>query len=94
MTEEEAINIVCEEFKQFILEKNRSYGYSIFHPTHAFSKANAIDLINVRMDDKLGRLMKGHEYGTEDTEKDLLGYLILKRAVKLYMKSNAKVNND
>jgi hypothetical protein len=42
-----------------------------------------VEQINVRLDDKLSRLMRGHAAG-EDVEWDLMGYLVLKRvALKL-----------
>lgn len=39
-------------------------------------------MINIRMDDKLSRIARGDGSGNEDAELDLLGYLILKRAIK------------
>ena len=42
-----------------------------------FSQATAKDQLLARIDDKLSRIKKGHEYGSDDTLKDLVGYLIL-----------------
>lgn len=42
----------------------------------------AVEQINVRIDDKLSRLARGNEYPGDDTELDLIGYLILKRVVQ------------
>lgn len=76
---------ICEEIKTFLIEKNEAYGNSVPDPIRIFSKADALEQINVRIDDKLSRIMRGKEYGQEDTELDLIGYLILKRAVKRNM---------
>lgn len=67
----------CDEIKQFLLDKNKSYGNSALEPINIFSKNKAIEQIAVRIDDKLNRLKKGSEYPGDDTVKDLTGYLIL-----------------
>lgn len=77
----EAIGKTCDELKALLLEKNQAYGNSAAEPMRIFSKADPIEQINVRIDDKLSRLAYGQEYNNEDTELDLLGYLILKRAI-------------
>ena len=76
------ITEVCEEIKEMLLEKNRCYGDSALNPLRIFSNANVIEQLNVRIDDKLSRIQRGSEYKDDDTELDLIGYLILKR-VKL-----------
>ena len=75
------IDLVCDELKQFLKDKNQAYGNSAAQPVRIFSRADPVEQINVRMDDKLSRLMRGSEYPGDDTELDLLGYLILKRAI-------------
>lgn len=79
---QKAIVAACDEVKDILLEKNRAYGNSASDPVRIFSKADPLEQINVRIDDKLSRLMRGHEYAGDDTELDLIGYLILKRAIK------------
>ena len=74
----DAITLVCDELKDFLLEKNESYGNSALDPIRLFSKADPIEQINVRLDDKLSRILRGNDYG-EDVEWDINGYLILKR---------------
>lgn len=69
---------VIYEIESNLLAKNAAYGDSAFNPVRVFSKADPLEQINVRLDDKLSRLMRGDDAG-EDTEADLLGYLILKR---------------
>lgn len=79
---EKEIKETCEEIKDLLLEKNKAYGNSAADPVRIFSKVDAIEQINVRIDDKLSRLARGKEYHGDDTELDLIGYLILKRAIK------------
>lgn len=69
----------CREIEEMLLEKNKSYGNSALEPIRIFSKATTMEQINVRIDDKLSRIAKGNNYDNEDTELDLIGYLILKR---------------
>lgn len=76
------ISKICFEVEAMLLEKNRAYGNSVAEPLRIFSKATALEAINVRIDDKLSRIARGHEFGQEDTELDLIGYLVLKRAMK------------
>jgi len=65
-----------------LIEKNKSYGNAAFEPIHIFSRVSAISQIEVRIDDKLNRLAKGAEFQGDDTELDLIGYLILLRIAK------------
>lgn len=76
----ERIASVCDEVKSLLLAKNAAYGDSAANPVRIFSKVDAIEQLNVRIDDKLSRLARGSNAG-EDTELDLIGYLILKRAL-------------
>lgn len=82
-TTEEHIEEVCNEICDMLIEKNRSYGDSAVNPVRIFAKGMTVEqMINVRIDDKLSRLVRGEQNvysSTEDTEKDLMGYLILKR---------------
>lgn len=79
---QDAIARECDEMKAFLLEKNRSYGNSASEPVGIFARRfDVLAQIDVRIDDKLNRLKKGSEYPGDDTVKDLIGYLILRRAV-------------
>lgn len=71
----------CDAIKNMLLEKNASYGNAAADPVRIFSKADPVEQINVRLDDKLSRLMRGGEFPGDDTELDLIGYMILKRIV-------------
>lgn len=76
----------CDKVKELLLGKNKAYGNSVAEPVRVFSRASAEEQINVRMDDKLSRLMRGQDTDAvpEDTEKDLIGYLILRRCVRRF----------
>ena len=71
------IVIVCDQIKDLLLEKNRKYGDSAINPIRIFSKANNIEQIKVRIDDKLNRLKNIQLDENEDTITDLIGYLVL-----------------
>lgn len=86
----------CDDLKELLLEKNESYADSFSSPINIFARGLSPDAqIRVRIDDKLKRIACGKEYKEEETEKDLVGYLILKRvenklrkkAKKLFKKS-------
>jgi hypothetical protein len=77
---EGAIRQVTDEIRDILLRKNEAYGNSVADPMRVFSKADVVEQINVRCDDKISRLARGLKAG-EDAEMDLVGYLILKRAV-------------
>ena len=72
----------CNAIAEMLCEKNRKYGDSALNPVRVFSKCNALEQINVRLDDKLSRLQSAQGDDTEDAEMDLIGYLILKRIAK------------
>lgn len=79
-TERDIIN-ECNAIAELLIDKNRAYGNSFREPVGIFSKASPVDQIRTRLDDKLNRLIQGHEYANEDTVLDLIGYLILYRIV-------------
>ena len=67
----------CDEIKKLLIEKNRAYGDSALNPCRIFARSDATEQLNVRIDDKLNRIMKGSEYPGDDTIDDLIGYLVL-----------------
>lgn len=77
----EKIEQVCDEIKAILIAKNEAYGNSAAEPVRIFSKADPIEAIRVRIDDKLSRIAKGSEYPGDDTIIDLIGYLILLRCL-------------
>jgi hypothetical protein len=73
---EQAIRRVCDEVAALLCRKNMAYGDSALAPLRVFSRANAVEQLRVRIDDKLSRLVRGDRAG-EDTVLDLIGYLVL-----------------
>ncbi len=74
---EESIKRVVSEIEKMLIAKNRAYGDSALEPVRVFSKAENIEQLYVRIDDKLSRVKRGHEYPGDDTISDLIGYLVL-----------------
>jgi len=78
---QQLIASTCDEIKELLLKKNKAYGDSALNPVRVFSKADPIEGINIRMDDKLSRIARGSEEG-EDVLLDLVGYMVLKLIAK------------
>lgn len=70
---------VCDRIKALLLSKNEKYGDAALNPTRIMSKANAVEQILIRIDDKLNRISKGAGLlaSDEDVVQDLAGYFIL-----------------
>jgi hypothetical protein len=83
---------VLEQLEDMLVAKNRKYGDAALNPTQTFSRSSAVELINVRIDDKLSRIRNRQNDEDEDPEFDLLGYLILKR-IALMRETEAKVGS-
>lgn len=62
----------CNHIMSVLLDKNRKYGDSAINPRRLFSKAEAIEQINVRLDDKISRLESGQTDEDEDVELDII----------------------
>ena len=89
MTAEETINLISEEcdfVKNHLIKKNKAYGNSFADPIGIFSKLAPMEQLNVRIDDKLKRILNTNEAAkaevAEDTDLDLIGYLVLRRVLK------------
>lgn len=76
-TTQQLIKETIKDIEALLIEKNKAYGDSAIDPVRVFSKANNLEQIYVRIDDKLSRVKRGHEYPGDDTIKDLIGYLVL-----------------
>lgn len=72
-----AIIAILDEIESLLVEKNRKYGNSALDPVRIFSRANSIEQIKVRIDDKLSRVLSGQKDEDEDVIVDLIGYLVL-----------------
>ncbi len=69
---------VTESITDLLKEKNKAYGNTALKPLGIFSKLDAAEAIKARIDDKLARIAnKGLNDDTEDTARDLIGYLLL-----------------
>jgi len=78
---QEMIREECREVERILLAKNAAYGNSALQPVRIFSKADPIEQLRVRIDDKLSRLARGQAAG-EDVTLDLIGYLMLLRVAE------------
>lgn len=85
--------MICDSVKELLLEKNRKYGDSALNPARIFSKANAVEQILVRIDDKLNRVKQGAGLlaNDEDVVMDLIGYLVL---LKIALKRNSETETE
>ncbi len=89
---EAALREASEELIQFLMEKNRSYGNSAIEPVRIFSQASPLEQINVRIDDKLSRMIHGSSFPGDNDEQDLMGYFMLKKACQILTKNRASFN--
>jgi len=72
------IREVCNELAEMLIQKNTEYGNSALCPLRVFSKADPVEQIRIRMDDKLSRMLTpGVKEIKEDTLMDFVGYVIL-----------------
>jgi len=74
---EDRITEIMSGIEEMLIAKNRAYGDSALEPARVFSKTDTIEQLYVRIDDKLSRVQRGHEYPGDDTIFDLVGYLVL-----------------
>ena len=77
------LEVTLDTIREMLLEKNRKYGNSALEPIRVFSKADSLEQIAVRMDDKLSRIKSAQEDDLEDAKLDLIGYLVLEMIAKL-----------
>ncbi len=70
------IDILFNNFRDFLKEKNRRYGDSAMQPIQIFSRVQAEDQILNRLDDKLGRIKRADKLKKNDVA-DVFGYVAL-----------------
>lgn len=75
---------VCDNIKKFLLEKNKRYGNSALEPIRIHSKADNVEQILVRLDDKLSRIKNSDEMRKNDIV-DIIGYYVLLLVSKDYI---------
>ena len=76
MDTQEKISQVCDNMREFLLEKNRRYGDSALNPLNVFSKLDAEEGMRVRLDDKLKRIKNSKDLRKNDIA-DFVGYGLL-----------------
>jgi len=76
LTTKQKIEYLYNNFKKFLIEKNKRYGNSVFDPIHIFSESDSETQIRVRLDDKLKRIIYSKDLRKNDV-CDLFGYLSL-----------------
>jgi hypothetical protein len=69
-------DMVIVNFRDFLLEKNKRYGDSALTPTKVFSRLSSANSIEIRLDDKISRILNSGLFKKNDI-CDLLGYLSL-----------------
>lgn len=79
-----AIRRIGYDLTDWLVKKNEQYGSSAFDPVRIFSKADLVEQIKVRLDDKLSRLARGNDSMETDDDviRDLAGYLIIYLAAR------------
>lgn len=87
MVSEEYVRSLIKEEGEYatnlLISKNIKYGNSAVCPVRFFSKADPVEQIKVRIDDKLNRAINSGQFvEDEDVILDLIGYLILLRVAK------------
>ena len=80
---QEDLDKVLTKIRNILRDKNRKYGDAALNPSQTFGRSDPIELINVRMDDKLSRIRNRQNDEAEDPELDLVGYLLLKQIALL-----------
>ena len=80
---QQSIAKVCDQIKDMLIEKNKSYGDSALDPIRVFSKSDTVEQIKVRIDDKISRISRGTEFYGDNDIDDLIGYLILYKIARL-----------
>ena len=74
---EQKVRRILDDMATLLVEKNTAYGNSALDPVRIFSKADTLEGLNQRIDDKLSRISRGRDYPGDDTVRDLIGYLTL-----------------
>jgi len=76
LSTQEKIDVLFDNFKRFLKEKNKRYGDSALKPLQIFSKIDPKNQIYNRLDDKLNRIKNSKELKKNDLS-DCFGYLAL-----------------
>ena len=71
------LDSVLDDIRSMLIEKNESYGDSALSPIRIFSKADTMEQLKVRIDDKINRLKNGSSLVGDNDIKDLAGYFVI-----------------
>jgi hypothetical protein len=76
---EKGIEKVFNSVRDMVIAKNKRYGDSALNPLRLFSKADPVEQLRVRLDDKISRIMRGSEGISNDADiyRDIMGYCAL-----------------
>jgi hypothetical protein len=77
---QDKIELLMNNFKEFLKEKNRRYGNSALQPVNIFSSVQSGDQIKNRLDDKLSRIKQTTEQNValrKNDVADIFGYVAL-----------------
>ena len=78
---QEKIKQKCDEIRDLLLEKNRSYGNSVFDKGVLF-EVEPMYAIQARINDKINRMKSKSNYLSENDLMDLTGYFILLQVLR------------
>ncbi len=70
-----------DRVKKLLVQKAKIYGDSAADPVGVFSRTDAIERIQVRIDEKLSRVARG-SFDIEDSTADLIGLLAIRQVLK------------
>jgi len=76
MNTQQKIDILFNNFGNFLKEKNKRYGDSVINPVKVFSKVEPTNKACIRLDEKLQRIINSDELRKNDV-CDTFGYLAL-----------------
>jgi hypothetical protein len=83
----------CNEVRDLLLEKNKSYGNSVFNKGILF-EVEPMYAIQARINDKLNRIKSKNTYLSENDLMDLTGYFILLQVLRDEMDRKKKATED
>lgn len=71
--------IICKslEIAEMLIKKNISYGNSALSPARVFSKADNLEGLRIRLDDKITRIKNSQGFPGDNDIDDMIGYLVL-----------------
>ncbi len=73
---QEQIKKKCDEIRDLLVEKNKSYGNAVFDKGVLFN-VDPMYAIQARINDKLNRIKNSNTYLSDNDLMDVTGYLIL-----------------